>query len=154
MKWLASVSGLCLMACAPSTPDRLVAADGISADRIPVALTDQVGDVGRGQSIFSDRDKGHCVLCHQVAGLDTPFQGDVGPELSHVGDRLDAAQLRLRIVDYQLVLPGALMPSYYRIHDLYQVQERYAGSPILSAQQVEDLVAYLGDLKGGADDLE
>jgi len=154
MKWLASVSGLCLMACAPAAPDRLVAGNGINGDRIPIALTDKVGDAARGQSIFSDRDKGHCVLCHQVAGLDTPFQGDVGPELSGVGDRLDAGQLRLRIVDYQLVLPGALMPSYYRIHDLYQVQERYADTPILLAQQVEDLVAYLSDLKGGADDLE
>lgn len=154
MKWVAAVSGLCLMACTPAAPKQLIPANRISADRLAAALTDEPGDAARGQMIFSDRDKGHCVLCHQVSGLDTPFQGDVGPDLSRVGDRLDAAQLRLRIVDYQIVQPGALMPSYYRIHDLYQVQERYADSPILSAQQVEDLVAYLGDLKGGTDDLE
>ena len=106
----------------------------------------------RGQTLFISRDEGHCVLCHQIEGLDAEFQGDVGPALTAVGDRLSPAQLRLRIVDYQLVLPGALMPSYHRNHDLYQVGEAFQGETILSAQDVEDIVAYLSERKAIQDD--
>ena len=72
--------------------------------------------------------------------------------MTAVADRLSPAQLRLRIVDYQLVLPGALMPSYYRNHDLYQVGEAFQGETILSAQDVEDIVAYLSERKAIQDD--
>lgn len=117
----------------------------IDGDAIPDALTPVPGNAERGQEIFAGREQGHCVLCHAVETLDAEFQGNVGPDLSLVGRRLSPGQLRLRIVDYQIVRPGTLMPSYYRIHDLYQVADDYQGEPILSAQDVEDVVAYLSE---------
>ncbi len=130
----------------------LVAVDRISGDAILQPLTRTPGDPATGKALFIGRDQGHCILCHKVSGLSAEFQGTVGPDLSQVGDRFSPAQLRLRIVDYQLVRPGALMPSYYRNHDLYQVDEAYAGETILSAQEVEDIIAYLGELKQVEDD--
>ncbi|MEL6415310.1 MAG: sulfur oxidation c-type cytochrome SoxX [Pseudomonadota bacterium] len=117
----------------------------IVGDTIPAALSSESGIAERGQSIFVDRERGHCVLCHAIDELDAEFQGNVGPDLSTVGGRLSPGQLRMRIVDYQIVRPGTLMPSYYRIHDLYQVAEEYQDEPILTAQEVEDLVVYLSE---------
>lgn len=152
MKRAALIWTLLLGAC--HNPDSALAGAGqIVGDTIPEALTEIPGDAARGESVFAEREQGHCVLCHVVAGLNVPFQGNVGPDLSLVGERLSSAELRLRIVDYQIVTPGALMPSYYRKHDLYQVQEPYVGETILSAQQVEDLVTYLSELEENVDDI-
>jgi sulfur-oxidizing protein SoxX len=134
-----------LVACSESEPE-LISAGMVEADGIPSALTEAAGDPDRGKITFVSREGGHCVLCHGVASLDAEFQGDVGPALDAVGDRLSAAQLRLRIADYQIIRPGTLMPSYYRNHDLYQVGAAYKDGPILTAQEVEDLVAYLATL--------
>jgi len=135
------------MAACSADPGALVPANRITGDAILQPLTAIPGDRVSGEALFANRDQGHCILCHKVSGLRAEFQGTIGPDLSHVGDRLSPAQLRLRIVDYQLVRPGALMPSYYRIHDLYQVEEAYVGETILSAQDVEDIIAYLAELK-------
>lgn len=134
-----------LAACTPTSPP-LIDDQDIVGDGLPTALTKFEGVEARGEQIFTEREAGHCVLCHRVDGLEVEFQGSVGPDLTLVGGRLSPAQLRLRIVDYQKVVPGALMPSYYRLHDLYRVEPSYRGATILSAQQVEDLVAYLGSL--------
>eukprot|EP00439_Symbiodinium_sp_Y106_P089637 s1_g2173.t1 len=137
-----------LIAGCDQESDALVQASDIVGDSLPGPLTAAKADPDRGAHVFADRDSGHCVLCHQVDGLDAPFQGNVGPALSDIGDRLSPGQIRLRIVDYQLVKPGAVMPSYYRIHDLNRVSSDYEGKPALGAQDVEDLVAYLATLKG------
>ena len=136
-----------LTATSASASEPLVPANAISRDEIPSPLTTLTGDPDNGRLVFMDREQGHCVLCHKVEALEAEFQGDIGPDLTEVGDRLTAGQIRLRIVDYQEVLNGALMPSYFRIHDLNQVEAAYEGKPILSAQQVEDLVAWLSTLK-------
>ncbi len=143
---IAFVAGLLLMGCGRTTP-ALVSSNDIDGDAIPNTLTDTPGNPERGRRVFSDRDAGHCVLCHEVSDLDAEFQGNIGPSLTGVAGRLSSGQLRLRVVDYQLVQPGALMPSYYRNHDLHQVQDAFRGASILSAQDIEDVVAYLGDLK-------
>ena len=135
---------LALVSCGDTGP-RLVSESQIIGDAIPAALTDLPGDAERGAEIFVDRERGHCVLCHAIEGLEAEFQGNVGPDLSLVADRLSAGQLRLRITDYQIVRPGTLMPSYYRNHDLYQVAEAYQDVPILTAQEVEDLISYLSE---------
>ena len=106
------------------------------------------GDPAIGRAIFSDRESGHCVLCHQVDGLKVPFQGNLGPALSDVGARLTEAQIRLRIVDNTKVNPGTVMPSYYRTTDLHQVGRAYQGETVLSAAEVEHLVAWLSQLTG------
>ncbi|WOR16178.1 sulfur oxidation c-type cytochrome SoxX [Hyphomonas sp. FCG-A18] len=141
-----SLALLALSAC--SSEQTLVPESQIVGDAIPDALTEIPGNAESGRAIFTDRDSGHCVLCHQVSGLDVPFQGNLGPDLTTVGIRLDPGQLRLRIVDYQRVRPGTVMPSYYRIHDLHQVDKDQHDKPVLSAQEVEDLVAYLSTLGG------
>ncbi len=151
MKPAILIGAFMLAACNRDAPTLIDSAQ-IVGDAIPDALTEHPADLARGQEVFAERNQGHCVLCHVVADLDVPFQGNIGPDLTQVGDRLNPGQLRLRIVDYQIITPGALMPSYFRTHALYQVEEDYVGETILSAQQVEDLVAYLSAMKGDADE--
>ena len=143
--------GLFALAACGGARDQLVQSHQIVGDTIPDPLSAEPGDPVRGALVFSDRDAGHCVLCHMVSGLQVPFQGNVGPDLTYVGDRLTPEQLRLRVVDYQIVREGTVMPSYYRIHGLYQVPSESAGSPLLDAMEVEDLVAYLDTLTSEAD---
>ncbi len=73
--------------------------------------------------------------------------GDIAPPLAGVGERLTPAQLRLRVVDSSRVNPATPMPAYYRTQGLAQVARAYRDKPILSAQQVEDVVAWLATLK-------
>ena len=138
MKWLAVLFVCGLIGCAP--PDAIV-----------TPLTDVAGDAVRGAEIFATRDGGHCVLCHQVKGLEVEFQGNVGPDLTTVGSRLTDAQLRLRIVDYDIVKPGTTMPSYYRQRGLEQVEAKYRGQTVLSAQDIEDIITYLSAQTGASD---
>ena len=103
------------------------------------------GDAIRGREVFLSREGGHCVLCHAVPG--EKIAGDLGPSLAAVGSRLSPAQIRLRIADMSRVNPQAAMPSFYRMEGLKRVASNYAGKPVLNAQQVEDLVAWLGTLR-------
>ena len=144
------VSLLALSACNGES-DNLVSDADIVGDALPVALTGVAGDSVRGKTLFADREGAHCVLCHKIEDLDALFQGDVGPDLTSVGNRLTNAQIRLRIVDYERVKPGVTMPSYYRLHGLNQVGKAYLGQPALTAQNVEDIVTYLGNLENGPD---
>lgn len=73
--------------------------------------------------------------------------GEVGPPLAGVGSRLTPGQIRLRLIDPTLVNPAAAMPAYHRVDGLASVDERYRGRPVLSAQEIEDVVAYLSALK-------
>ena len=118
----------------------------VIGDAIPRALTAEPGDAARGRSIVVNRDQGGCTLCHEVPG-ETRF-GDIAPSLAGVGAKLSAGQLRLRIADSTRVTPDTPMPSYYRTEGLRQVASPYQGRTILSAQQVEDVVAFLATLKG------
>lgn len=128
----------------------LVGAPTLAADTL-APLTEYVGRPEVGQRTFVERDAGHCVLCHQVAGLDAPFQGDLGPALTGIGSRLSPAQIRLRIVDASQLNPDTIMPPYYRADGLEQVGEDYRGQTVLSAEQVEDLVAWLASLEDADD---
>jgi len=130
-------------------PEQLVPPTMVVGDTIPEALTQTPGDGERGAQIFADRNGGHCVLCHSIGDLDVPFQGNVGPDLTGIGTRLSEGQIRLRVVDARAVFPDTVMPSYYDITDLNQVLDTYQDKPILSAQDIEDLVAYLTGLTGG-----
>lgn len=143
-----SVSG-----CRPGTSSEaqrlepLISPGQIEGDAIPQPLADHVGSPPAGQLVFTDRESGHCTLCHRVADLDEEFQGNVGPDLSGIGDRLTTGQLRLRIADISAIMPHSVMPSYYRVTGLNQVKDGYQRAPILSSTQIEDLVAYLASLK-------
>jgi len=119
----------------------------VIGDTIPASLTGVPGDAGRGRAIVVDRQAGMCLLCHAGPFPEERFQGTIGPDLSGVGVRLDEAQLRLRIVDAQRVQAETTMPSYHRVDGLTRVAGAWRGRAILSAQQVEDVVALLASLR-------
>jgi len=122
------------------------AAYRVAGDAIPEPLA-AAGDARRGKQLALDRNGGACVLCHAFSDSGLSVTGTVGPPLDGVGSRFTAGQLRLRIVDSTQVKANAVMPAYYRSEGLNQVAAPYRGRTILSAQQVEDLVAYLGTLR-------
>ena len=109
-------------------------------------LTREPGDPGRGRAVVLDRERGHCLLCHRIEQLDEGFQGTIGPPLSQVGERLSARELRARVVDPTQLNPTTVMPAYHRVEGLRQVAEAYRGQPILTAREVEDVVAFLTTL--------
>ena len=117
----------------------------VIGDAIPQALASEPGDAARGRSIVVNRDAGACTLCHAVPGEQA--SGNIAPTLAGVGAKLSPPQLRLRVADSSRVSPNTPMPAYYRIEGLTQVAAAYRGKTILSAQQVEDVVAYLATLK-------
>jgi sulfur-oxidizing protein SoxX len=119
----------------------------VDGDRIPEPLSRAAGDAQRGRALVLAGDAANCVLCHAFPEASLRFAGDVGPSLAGVGRRLTAAQLRLRVADNLRVNPASAMPSYHRVEGLINVAARYAGMPILSAQEVEDVVAYLATLQ-------
>ena len=146
MRWIGGIAlfgGVC--ACAAPAPDALVAYR-VQGDTIVEPLAQTAGDAARGREILMGRD-GNCLLCHAVPETGARFMGNLAPPLSGVGTRLDAGQLRLRIVDSMRINPQTIMPSYYRTEGLVQVAEPWRGKPILSAQQVEDVIAYLLTLR-------
>ncbi len=119
----------------------------IEADGIAAPLTASPGEADRGRRIVLNREVGNCLACHHAPEPAERFQGDLGPDLDGVGSRLNEAQLRLRLVDASRVNAATIMPPYHRTNGLIRVAPRYAGRPALTAQDVEDVVAYLSTLK-------
>ena len=134
----ASVAGCATQATAPL----------VTADAIVTPLTATPGDASRGKAIVISRDGGHCILCHHVPVEEVKIFGNVAPALDGVGGRLSVAQLRQRVVDITAVNPDAVMPAFHRTRNLQRVARELREQPVLSAQQVEDVVAYLASLKG------
>jgi sulfur-oxidizing protein SoxX len=122
-------------------------ADPVIDDAIPDSLTGQPGDAQRGRAIIVDRQRGLCLLCHRGPFAEVPLQGDLAPDLAGAGARWSVGQLRLRIVDASRFNPRTIMPSYYRVDGLTRVAPAFAGKPILTAAQIEDVVAFLTTLR-------
>jgi sulfur-oxidizing protein SoxX len=118
----------------------------VVGDAIPAPLIGTAGDAARGRAIVGNRQLGLCLLCHSGPFPDERLQGSLAPNLSGVGSRLSVGQLRLRVVDASRVRPNTIMPPYYRTRDLTRVAPSYSGKPILSAEQIEDVVAFLATL--------
>jgi L-cysteine S-thiosulfotransferase len=119
----------------------------VVADSIPRSLTGHPGDPVRGREIVTNRQEGLCMLCHRAPFPEAVFQGTLAPNLAGAGSRWSVAQLRLRIVDASRFNPDTIMPPYYRVDDLTRVAHTYAGKPILSAEEIEDVVAFLATLR-------
>ena len=122
----------------------------IDGDEVRASLTGAAGDAGRGRSIVLNRNEGACLLCHSLPPSELgaePFMGNLAPSLAGVGSRMTAGQLRLRMIDSTRINSATIMPAYYRIEGLNQVALAYRGKPVLSAGQIEDVVAYLRQLK-------
>jgi sulfur-oxidizing protein SoxX len=119
----------------------------IVGDAIPDSLTGAKGDAGRGRAIVLNRQVGLCLLCHSGPYPEEKFQGNLAPDLKGAGSRWSEGQLRLRIVDASRLYPETIMPPYYRVDGLVRVAPAFAGKPILTAEQIEDVVSYLVTLR-------
>jgi sulfur-oxidizing protein SoxX len=118
----------------------------VVGDAIPEPLTNARGDVARGRALVVERSS-TCILCHSGPFPEQKFQGDLAPDLSGSGSRWSEGQLRLRLVDASRLNAATIMPSYYRVDGLDRVGTTWRGKPILSAEQIEDIVAYLITLR-------
>jgi L-cysteine S-thiosulfotransferase len=118
----------------------------VAGDAIAQSLTGMPGDAARGRALVLERSS-TCILCHSGPFPEAKFQGDLAPNLAGAGSRWSAGQLRLRLVDASSLNPATIMPSYYRVEGLERVGPAWRGKPILSAEQIEDMVAYLTGLR-------
>ena len=142
----------------------LVAAGPVLADTVePVAvsyddygaveapLTDQPGDAEAGAAVMTTRGQGNCIACHQVTALDEfPFHGTVGPTLDGIGEWRTEAELRGIVANAKHTFPGTIMPAFYKTQGYVRSGDGFTGTaaeeplpPLLTAQQIEDVVAYL-----------
>ena len=119
----------------------------VVGDAIPESLTGAPGDPAKGRAIVTNRQVGLCLLCHTGPFPEERFQGTLAPDLGGVGRRWSQGQLRLRIVDSTRINPASIMPPYYRTDGLVKVAPAFAGKPVLNAEQIEDVVAYLSTLQ-------
>jgi sulfur-oxidizing protein SoxX len=144
MRLLALVPALAMAACAaqgvPGAPHS-------TGDTMPAPLTSTPGDATRGREIVASRQLGLCLLCHPAPIPEERFQGNLGPDLAGVGRRYSVGQLRARVVDARRFNPDTIMPPYHRSEGLTRVAPASRGKTLLSAQEVEDVVAWLVTLK-------
>jgi L-cysteine S-thiosulfotransferase len=122
----------------------VAAADG---DAIDTPLTGQPGDPLQGRQIVGNRQLSACLLCHTGPFPEPHLQGTIGPSLEGVGARLSAGQIRLRLIDARKLNPDTVMPPYYVVDGLNRTGRQWQGRPVLSAQQIEDVVAFLATLR-------
>ena len=105
------------------------------------AASADLASIERGRALLANRHETGCVLCHVVPGF--AAGGELGPSLLGVGQRSSAEQLRQRIADARLFNPHTIMPVYGSTSGLQQVAPAYRGQTVLSAQGLDDIVAYL-----------
>ena len=125
----------------------LLTGNSAATDAIPKSLTGASGDASRGRAIVLDRHVGLCLLCHSGPFPEEHFQGNLAPSLAGVASRLSEGQIRLRIIDASRVNPQTIMPPYFRTDGLQHVAPAYRGKTVLTAEQIEDVVAFLVTLK-------
>lgn len=122
---------------------------------IGVSLTGIAGDAVNGAKVMTTASKGNCVACHAISVMpDVQFQGNIAPTLDGVADRWDEAQLRGIVANAKMTFEGSFMPAFYKIDGFVRPGNAYSGKapegalpPILTAQEIEDVVAYLITLK-------
>jgi len=118
-------------------------------DGVTVSLTGVAGDPAAGAEAFKSRREGNCLACHANPDMAQDlFHGNVGPSLEGVASRWEEPMLRAIVVNSKHIFTDAtIMPGFYSLDVGQDVVEAYVGKTILTAQQVEDVVAYLGTLK-------
>ena len=124
----------------------VVAGSVVAKDELPTSLTGAKGDPVRGRAIVANRQVGLCLLCHSGPFPEERFQGNLAPDLRSAA-RLSEGEIRARIVDPRRSNPDSIMPAYYDTGGLTRVAPSFRGKTLLSAEQIEDIVAYLMTLK-------
>lgn len=115
---------------------------------VPASLTGQAGDAAAGKKVMINRKQGNCLSCHAISQLsDQPFHGEIGPSLDGVAERYNEAQFRLILANSKMVFEDTIMPAFYRADGYSRTAKKFKGKTILSAKQVEDVVAFLQTLK-------
>ncbi len=115
---------------------------------VAASLTGVAGDAANGRKVFMNRKKGNCLACHVNDEMsEQSFHGEVGPELNGVADRWETAELRGIVVNAKKMFDGTIMPAFYRDAGFNRTLKNFDGKSILSAQEVEDLLAYISTLK-------
>ncbi|SRR6266581_4587788 len=127
----------------------ILAAGDVAAapDSLPDSLTGTAGDAARGRAIVVNRQVGMCLLCHGGPFAEESQPGDLAPSLAGAGQRWTTGQLRLRIADPRRINPGTIMPAYLRTEGLWRVAPKWRRKSLLTAAQIEDVVAYLATLQ-------
>ena len=145
MKRLAFLILAVAVPCASQAQEALRSYE-VVGNAIPKSLTGKPSDPERGRAIVVKRES-TCLLCHSGPFPEQRFQGDLSPNLKGTGSRWAEGELRLRLVDAARLNPATIMPSYYRLDGLTRVAQNYRGKPVLTAEQIEDVVAYLKTLR-------
>jgi L-cysteine S-thiosulfotransferase len=146
--WLAGAAIAAVFCCVLSVQaDELLRPYTVVGDAIPTSLTGRPADPVRGKAIVVSRQTGLCLLCHSAPLPEEKFQGTIGPDLKGAGSRNTEGQLRLRIVDSRIFNVDAIMPAYYRLDGLYRVAPAFRGKTVLTAEQIEDVVAFIKTLR-------
>src|SRR6056297_263254 len=122
---------------------------------VAVSLTGTPGDPARGREVVGNKSLGNCVACHANSDMsDIPFHGEIGPMLDGAGERWSEAELRGIVANAKMMFPDSMMPSFYKVDGFTRPGNAYTGEaaddsfgPLLTAQQIEDVVAYLATLK-------
>jgi L-cysteine S-thiosulfotransferase len=147
MRSLLPAAIACLLSTAAALAQEPIKLDVVD-DALPKSLTGAPGSPDAGRKTFVNRTLGNCLACHQVSSLKSEeFHGELGPSLDGVANRYSTAQLRLIVADPKRVFADTVMPAFYKNEGLNRVRPEFAGKPILTAAQVEDVVAFLGTLK-------
>jgi sulfur-oxidizing protein SoxX len=147
MRWKGVLLVAVTMTASPAAAESALLPYAVSGDAIERSLTGRSGDAARGEALVADRRRSLCLLCHAGPFPEPHAQGTLAPDLRGVGARLSEGQLRLRVVDMRRVVPGSIMPSYYRVDGLTRVAAPWQGRPVLTAEEIEDAVAFLVTLK-------
>ncbi|MDG2205014.1 MAG: sulfur oxidation c-type cytochrome SoxX [Alphaproteobacteria bacterium] len=119
----------------------------VDENSIPESLTAKKGDPANGRKLSINRKKGNCLACHVMPIPEQSYHGKIGPDLNGIASRYDAGELRLRIVNPKIINEETIMPAFYRNEGFHRVMKKFKGKTIISAQDVEDIVAYLMTLK-------
>jgi sulfur-oxidizing protein SoxX len=142
-----SILAACALAATAAEAQDALQQYTVVGDAVPASLTGSKGDPVRGRAIVANRQMGLCLLCHSGPFPEERFQGTIAPDLRGAGARWSEGQLRLRIVDAGRLNADTIMPPYYRVHGLNRVAPAFRGKPVLSPQQIEDVVAFLVTLR-------
>jgi L-cysteine S-thiosulfotransferase len=141
------IAALLCGAAASLQADEALRPYAVVGDAVPVSLTGAPGDPVRGKAIVVSRQTGLCLLCHSAPLPEEKFQGTIGPDLKDAGSRNTEGQLRLRIVDSRIFNPDTIMPAYYRLDGVDRVAPAFRGKTVLTAEQIEDVVAFVKTLR-------